>query len=133
MEPPLASAPLTETAIEVLINAFYGKVRVDPHLGPVFATRIEDESWPAHLAIICDFWSTVMLRTGRYRRNPFSVHLGIEGLRPEHFDRWLALFHETCRETLSPEAAEALYGKAVAIGDSLKAGLFFRPELARRD
>ena len=96
-------------------------------LGPVFARAIADEAWPEHLAIIQDFWSSMMLKTGRYQRNPFSAHLRVEGIRPEHFDRWLALFRETCDELLAPGPAEALYTKAVLIGDSLKAGLFFRP------
>ena len=69
----------------------------------------------------------MLLKTERYQRNPFSAHLRVEGIRPEHFDQWLALFQETCDELLAPCSAEALYGKALMIGDSLKAGLFFRP------
>jgi hemoglobin len=118
---------LSEERIGQVVDAFYGKVRRDPVLGPVFAAAIPDEAWPEHLAIIRDFWSSVMLKTGRYSRNPFSAHLRVRGIRPELFDRWLALWRETCREVVEPDAAEALYAKAVAIADSLKAGLFFRP------
>jgi hemoglobin len=128
MVPPTAISPLTEHDITAVVDAFYVKVRRDPVLGPVFARAIADDAWPAHLAIIQDFWSSVMLKTGRYRRNPFSAHMRVEGIRPELFDRWLALFKETCNEQLAAEPAEALYAKAVLIGDSLKAGLFFRPE-----
>jgi hemoglobin len=117
----------TEDDIALVVDAFYAKVRRDPVLGPVFARAILEEEWPKHLAIIRDFWSTVMLKTGRYQRNPFSVHLRVEGIRPEMFERWLALFRATCGELLPPGPAEALYQKAVTIGDSLKAGLFFRP------
>jgi hemoglobin len=120
-------ATLTEDEIRDVVEAFYTKVRRDSLLGPVFAHAIADDAWPAHLAIIRDFWSSVMLRTGRYQRNPFSAHLQVEGIRPELFDRWLALFRETCDELLAPGPAEAFFRKAVMIGDGLKAGLFFRP------
>src|SRR5215203_5968505 len=118
---------LTEEDLAAVVDAFYAKVRRDPLLGPVFARAIPDDQWPEHLAVIRDFWSSVMLKTGRYQRNPFSAHLRVEGIRPELFDRWLALFRETCNELLAPYPAEALYAKALMIGDSLKAGLFFRP------
>jgi hemoglobin len=127
----LAFPELTEAAIEAVVGAFYAKVRQDPLLGPVFARSIPDESWPKHLAIIRDFWSSVMLKTGRYQRNPFAAHVRVEGIRPELFERWLHLWRETCHDVLSPEPADALYEKAVAIGDSLRAGLFFRPGAPR--
>lgn len=101
-----------------VVTAFYGKVGSDPHLGPVFARAIPDEGWPEHLAIISDFWSTVMLKTGRYRRNPFTAHQRVEGITPELFDRWLALWRDTARERLAREAADALSGKAELIADS---------------
>jgi hemoglobin len=119
--------PLTEDHIASVVNGFYAKVRVDPALGPVFARAIPDEAWPEHLSIIRDFWSTVMLKSGRYQRNPFSAHQGVEGISPELFDRWLSLWSATCREFLSDVAADAMTGKAVLIADSLKAGLFLRP------
>jgi hemoglobin len=120
-------APLTEGHIASVVDAFYAKVRVDPALGPVFGRAIADEAWPEHLSVIRDFWSTVMLKSGRYQRNPFSAHQRVEGISPELFDRWLALWRATCRELLSDEAAEAMTAKAVMIADSLKAGLFLRP------
>ena len=122
---------LTEAAIEAVVDAFYAQVRQDPLLGPVFTRSIPDGSWPKHLAIIRDFWSTVMLKTGRYQRNPFAAHVRVEGIHPEMFERWLHLWRRTCHDLLAPEPADALYGKAVAIGDSLKAGLFFRPGVPR--
>ena len=123
---PSPASDLTEDDIASVVDAFYAKVRVDPLLGPVFGRAIADEAWPQHLAIIRDFWSSVMLKSGRYQRNPFNAHLRIEGIRSELFDRWLALFRETCDELLAPGVAEALYAKAAMIGESLKAGLLFR-------
>ncbi len=122
---------LTEAAIGAVVDNFYAKIRQNPLLGPVFARSIPDESWPEHLAIIRDFWSTVMLKTGCYQRNPFSARLRVEGIRPELFERWLHLWRGTCHDLLAPEPADAQYEKAVAIGDSLKAGLFFGPRTPR--
>jgi len=125
--------PLTEDHIASVVNGFYAKVRADPALGPVFTRAIPDEAWPGHLSIIRDFWSTVMLKSGRYQRNPFSAHQRVEGISPELFDRWLALWSATCRELLSDVAADAMTGKAVMIADSLKAGLFLNAPGRKRE
>ena len=121
---------LSEAQIGAVLDLFYTRVRSDPELGPVFAGAIADEEWPAHMATIRDFWSAVMLKSGRYRGNPLQVHKEIEGVSPELFTRWLALFDEACRERLPPDLAEAMHGRAVQIADSLKAGLFFHPASA---
>jgi hemoglobin len=121
---------LSEAQIGALLDLFYTKVRADPELGPVFGREIADAEWPAHMATIRDFWSAVMLKSGRYRGNPLQVHKEIEGVSPELFKRWLALFDDACREMLAPDVAEAMHGRAVKIAESLKAGLFFRPGAA---
>jgi hemoglobin len=121
---------LPEAQIGALLDLFYTKVRADPELGPVFARAIADDEWPAHMAVIQDFWSAVMLKSGRYRGNPLQVHKEVEGISPELFKRWLVLFDEACREALPADVAEAMHGRAVQIADSLKAGLFFRPASA---
>jgi hemoglobin len=118
---------LSEAQIGALLDLFYTRVRADAELGPVFAAAIADHEWPAHIANIQDFWSAVMLRSGRYKGNPFEVHKAVAGISPELFTRWLALFDEACRDVLPPDLAEAMHARAVQIADSLKAGLFFRP------
>jgi len=124
---PAVYDQLSDESIGAVIEAFYKKVRRDSALGPVFSRAIADHEWPEHLAVIRDFWSSVMLKTGRYKGNPFAAHLSIESISPALFGRWLALFEETCREHLAPDIAAELHGRAVAIADSLQAGLFFNP------
>jgi hemoglobin len=124
---PALHDQLSDESIGAVIEAFYQKVRRDPALGPVFSRAITDDEWPEHLSVIRDFWSSVMLKTGRYKGNPFAAHLTVEGISPALFGRWLGLFGETCREHLAPDIAADLHGRAVAIADSLQAGLFFNP------
>jgi hemoglobin len=118
---------LSEEAIKTVLDRFYSDVRSDPELGPVFARAIADDEWPAHMTRIQDFWSAVMLKSGRYRGNPLQIHREIEGLEPKLFEQWLALFDRACRDMLAPDIAEAMHWRAVQIAESLKAGLFFRP------
>jgi len=118
----------TEEGIRHLVGRFYARVRHDEVLGPVFARALgeSDEAWEAHLARLSDFWSSVMLTSGRYHRDPFSAHLRLPGIAPGMFDRWLALFGETCAEVFEPDVAAAFCGRAERIARSLRMGLFER-------
>jgi hemoglobin len=115
---------IDEAAIALLVERFYGRALQDPELGPVFAAAVSD--WPAHYRRLADFWSSLMLGTGRYKGNPFSAHLG-KGVRPELFPLWLDLWRQTTAELFTPEIAAAFDARAERIGDSLTSGLFFRP------
>ena len=84
------------------------------------------EDWDAHVGKLYDFWSSVMLTTGRYKGNPMAVHMKLP-LQPEFFARWLALWQETAGEVFAPEPAAAFRDKAGRIAESLKLGLFYRP------
>ena len=107
--------------IERLVCAFYGKVRRDPELGPIFNREIKD--WEEHMTKLCDFWSSVTLMTGRFKGQPMAVHARLPDIDPAHFARWLALFHETAGEVCPPAAAALFGGKADQIGESLQLGL----------
>ena len=120
-------ARLSEDVIRHLVDGFYVKVRADPELGPIFERAIAGD-WGPHLATMHDFWSSVMLTSGRYKGNPVAVHLRFEGIEPQLFGRWLALFDDTCRELLDDEVADAFRAKASRIAESLKLALFYRPD-----
>lgn len=105
-----AAAPPSEDQIRELVVHFYGRVREDPLLGPVFAGRIED--WDPHLARMCDFWSGVLRASGRYRGDPLRAHGAIPGLEPAHFRRWLELFRGSAREVLEPGPARDVLERA---------------------
>lgn len=126
-------SPLSESQIIELVDAFYAKVRRHEVLGPVFARAIADEAWPVHLAKMYDFWSSVMLTSGRYKGNPLAVHIKVDGLEAGMFAAWLALFHETAEERCPPEIAAVFRLKSERIAESLKLGLYYlRPGHAGR-
>lgn len=119
---------LTDEAIRLLVDRFYGRVRRDAVLGPVFARALghRDEAWAAHLARLSDFWSSLTLKTGRYHGDPFSAHLRLPDLEPKMFERWLDLFASTCAELFEPEVADAFRLRAERVARSLRMGLFER-------
>lgn len=90
--------------IKLLVNTFYGKVREDKELAPIFNERIQDR-WPDHLEKMYRFWQTVLLEEQTYFGAPFVPHadLPVEAL---HFEKWLKLFNETVDELFSGEKAE---------------------------
>jgi hemoglobin len=117
---------ISEDGIRRLVDAFYVKVRLDPELAPIFARAIRGD-WQPHLNKMYAFWSSVMLTTGRYKGNPVVKHLVITDIRPHLFERWLALFDETCGELFDEAIREEFRTKAVRIAESLKLALFYRP------
>lgn len=112
---------IDEAMIETLVHTFYGEVRRDDLLGPIFNRAVKD--WDTHLAKLCAFWSSVTLASGRYRGTPMRAHAELPGIAPEHFARWLALFEETARRICPPEAAEIFVERAQRIGQSLQYGI----------
>ncbi len=117
---------VTETTIRKLVDEFYAEVRRDPTLGPVFDRAIGD-GWPEHLAKMYDFWSSVLLTTGRYKGNPMAAHIAVTEIEPAMFQRWLGVFEATAERLFSPSVAAEFKLKARRIAESLSLGLFYRP------
>lgn len=90
--------------IRELVDVFYGKVRQDELIGPIFDEKIQD-NWPRHLSIMYRFWGTVLIGEHSYFGSPFLKHASLPVERP-HFNRWLALFYETLDELFQGSKAE---------------------------
>ena len=118
---------LSEESIRLLVDTFYARIRLDPELGPIF-TRAIPGDWQPHLNKMYAFWSSVMLHSGRYKGEPVARHRTVEGIEFRLFERWLALFDETCGELFDARLREEFRGKAVRIAESLKLALFYRPD-----
>lgn len=103
-----------------MVHAFYASVREDEVLGPVFDQHIGD--WDLHLASLVDFWSSILLRTGRYTGTPMPKHIALPDLSADLFQRWLALFRETTAAQPNQAMGKQAYAMAQRIAQSLWLG-----------
>jgi hemoglobin len=118
--------------IERLVHAFYGRVRQDPELGPIFDRRIDD--WPTHLGRMVGFWRAVLRGertfTPAERGSPPVLHRNIAELELAHFERWLALFREVAETTFDARAAAEVTAAADRIALALSRHLTGRLPVA---
>ena len=121
--------------VETLVVAFYRRAFADELLGPVFVD-VARMDLAAHLPVMCNFWETVLFRAGSYRRNAFTVHVGLHrrpelgsgGLTAEMFDRWLALWTATVDDLFEGPAAERAKTQAARIASSIHRRLHARTD-----
>lgn len=117
--------PIPAEEISNLVDRFYEKVRLDPHIGPVFDAAVKD--WPTHLRLLKDFWSTVLFTERLYKGNPLATHLKLP-LEPVHFQRWLALFAETAREVMPPDHAAIVIAKSERIAENFQLAIAYQAQ-----
>jgi hemoglobin len=85
------------TAIELLVNTFYSRVKTDKTIGYIF-TEVAGVDWEEHLPKMYRFWETILLGKMSFKGNPMSKHIQLSKktvLNKEHFDRWLSLWRDT--------------------------------------
>lgn len=116
---------LDERMIHDVVHGFYAEIRKDDLLGPIFNAAIKPEAWPRHLGKMCDFWSSTLLRSGRYEGRPLPPHLIIPGLGEVHFRRWLTLFRATVRRICPADAAALFMERALRIAHSFRLAIAF--------
>ncbi|MFO7823444.1 MAG: group III truncated hemoglobin [Cyclobacterium sp.] len=107
--------------IKSLVDAFYGKVKADPMLAPIFENRIKGD-WDKHLDKMYRFWQTVLLEEHTYYGSPFTPHASMP-INAQHFERWLELFKATVNEKFTGEKAKE------AIWRAEKMALMFQAKL----
>lgn len=90
--------------IRLLVDTFYGEIRIDLLLGGIFNGVIKDR-WPEHLEKMYSFWQTVLLGEHTYYGSPFPPHAQLP-VEQKHFDAWLKLWYETIDEHFTGEKAE---------------------------
>jgi hemoglobin len=104
----------TRQDIELLVDTFYGKVRNNPVLGPIF-NDIAGVHWETHLPRMYNFWAAQLLGEGGFTGNPMQKHLQLSKLTrlsEDEFTEWLALFFETTDELFDGEKALTAKTKA---------------------
>lgn len=95
--------------IVLLVDTFYQKVQQDDLIGPIFASRIAPDAWPAHLNRMYTFWTTILLNQTGYSGQPFEKHRDMP-VNQAHFDRWVSLFTNIVDSLFEgPVAHEAKY------------------------
>ncbi|SFO48285.1 hemoglobin [Chitinophaga sp. YR627] len=113
----------TEEDVRQLVYTFYDKVRADALLGPVFEKAIGGD-WEPHLQIMCNFWSTMLLYSGKYRGDPMSKHMSLP-IDPQHFSQWLTLFTGTLDVLFQGEVADNARARANNIARIMQSMLGF--------
>ncbi len=101
--------------IELLVDAFYTKIRKDDLLGPIFNGVIQDR-WPVHLNKMYTFWQTVLLGEHTYYGNPFMPHADLP-VEKRHFDRWIELFYQTLDENFEGRKADEAKWRAAKMAE----------------
>lgn len=103
----------TREDIQKLVDGFYGKVKADSYIGPIF-TDVAKVDWDEHLPKLYNFWADLLLGEDTYRGRPFPPHVPLN-LQPGHFERWLKLFVETVDEYFIGLKAEEAKTRALRI------------------
>lgn len=112
--------------VKQLVDVFYGKVRRDPLLSPIFEKAI-GEHWDTHLDKMYKFWQTVLLEEHTYYGSPFLPHAKLP-IKKQHFDQWLFLFNETLDTEFTGEAAEEAKWRAQKMAEMFRLKLEFMEE-----
>jgi len=115
----------TEEEIACLVQDFYGRVRQDEQLGPISEAHVGN--WDMHLAKLVDFWSSILLRTGRFTGAPMPKHAALPGLTQELFRRWLELF----RDTASAHSNQAMAAQACRMAERIAQSLLLGCQASR--
>ena len=97
--------------IKTFVDAFYGKARIDPLLGPVFSSRFGDQDWLKHLDRMYSFWNTAIFSVPGYKGNPFGKHIGLR-IGREHFERWTKLFKQVIDHDFQGPVADDVKDRA---------------------
>lgn len=127
----------TREDIQILVNAFYEKIRADELLGQIFNTHISEKDWPAHLTKLGDFWETNLFGVPKYKGNLTQKHIDVDKnlnftIDSIHFGKWLQLWFESIDQLYEGHYAE----KAKNAARKMSTGQFLaiwaeRPENTR--
>lgn len=107
--------------IEILVNAFYDKIKTDTKIGYLF-TDVAKVNWELHLPKMYSFWENILFSTGNYNGNPMVAHMELHKkseTKKMHFDHWNNLFDETVDELFEGKKAEEIKQRALNISAAM--------------
>ena len=115
--------------IELLVNTFYGKVKMNPVIGYIF-TDVVKVNWEKHLPVMYDFWENTLFYTGGYNGNPMETHRRLNKLIPlkaDYFQQWTHLFTSTIDELFTGEKASLAKQRAISISTLMQIKIVQQP------
>ena len=117
----------SDDQISRLVELFYSRVQQDDLIGPVFDQFVRN--WDHHHETLINFWRSQLFGAGTYQGNGFVAHQRLP-IEEEHFDRWLSLWEQACKEVLPPDLAHRAIGRARHMATHYKVGLlpYKRPD-----
>lgn len=115
---------ITEAKIARLVERFYGEIRQDQRLGPIFDKRLAGR-WELHLAKMQMFWQSVLLRNGAYKGKPLPAHLALKELVPGDYPAWLSIFRPVALDVFGPQAGPLVVDCAERIAQNLQLASFY--------
>ena len=116
---------IDEETIKLLVDRFYDNVRQDKELSLIFDDAIgtDEESWKPHLERMYAFWSSIMLKTGRFHGTPMQKHQELPAFDLKLFQNWLVLFEDTVSSLHTDDIAQKYKEISTRIAQSLKLGI----------
>lgn len=117
--------------VKSLVDNFYGKVREDDLIGPIFNQRLEGR-WPQHLQKMYSFWQTVLLRQHTYNGYPFRPHANLP-VETEHFNRWLELWFFTLTSQFEGENVEIAKRQAMQMAKMFQMKIEHNKQLKKQN
>ncbi|NJB70160.1 hemoglobin [Saonia flava] len=110
-----------------LVTTFYGKVRKDELLGPIFNRHIND--WGGHFEKLTDFWETNLFFVRKFKGSPMHKHILVDkdenyAINEHHFGAWLNLWFQTVDELFIGEKANIAKNRARNMGTFFHIGIF---------
>ena len=101
----------TREDLEILLERFYNILLADEGIGYLF-TEVARIDMSHHLPLITDFWDSILLGSGTYRKDAMQPHLILHSKSPlqkHHFEIWLHHFKQTVDQLF--EGPKALLAK----------------------
>ncbi len=101
--------------VQLLVENFYGRIRENDVLGPIFNGIIVN--WKSHLNLLTDFWESQLFLKRKYHGNPVTTHQEVDvklnqTITPVHFGLWLNLWFETIDKLFEGETAQIAKNRA---------------------
>lgn len=118
-----AHPSITRQQVSDLVDQFYGRIRQNDRLGPIFEAQ-KEKDWDTHLEKMKLFWCSVLLRTGEYKGKPVPTHVKLTGVETGDFQIWLGMFSQTVDDVFDPDARPVVVEAAQRIATSLWLAMF---------